>query len=236
MIRTKLLAFSGRKSSAKTTVAEFLQRESKRIWGETADCRVYYFADELKRVCSDLLGIPAKLCWGSEDDKNQLTDILWENLPHYEELRQKAMRESLQTADFTCNASENERAIQARYEVLCPKGRMTVRQVLQHVGTEIFRRMCPGVWIDSLLRKIKREAPTHAIIADMRFPDEGDAVLAEGGSVYRLTRCVHHGDNHASEIAMDDYPRFTAVFDNANMSLEQQEVAIRGYFSERVAA
>ena len=109
-------------------------------------------------------------------------------------------------------------------------GAMTARQVLQYVGTNIFRKMYGDVWVNSCLRQIEQEAPDLAIITDVRFPNEVEAVQKTGGKVMRFTRSPFKDDNHASESSLDknvyDWGKFDFVIDNAKMSISQQNEAI----------
>lgn len=108
-------------------------------------------------------------------------------------------------------------------------GPLTVRQLLQYLGTEVFRAMKPSVWSDALMRLIAAERPDYAIIADCRFPDEVAAVQAAGGRVIRLTRGMD-ADAHESERALDpdrfDWSRFGAVIANANMNKAEQRAEL----------
>lgn len=41
----------------------------------------FSFAEPLKDICTNLVGIPVESVWGSGEDKNKLTSILWEDFP-----------------------------------------------------------------------------------------------------------------------------------------------------------
>ena len=43
--------------------------------------RMYSFADELKRFCIRVLGLSVNSCFGTEDEKNSPTHLLWQNMP-----------------------------------------------------------------------------------------------------------------------------------------------------------
>tara|TARA_R100001244_G_scaffold120565_1_gene90177 strand:- start:2776 stop:3039 length:264 start_codon:yes stop_codon:yes gene_type:complete len=64
-----------------------------------------------------------------------------------------------------------------------------------------------------------------AIVPDVRFPNEADAIKQAGGKVIRLTRSPHD-DQHESETALDDYEGFDHVLDNANSSLDETNRAL----------
>jgi len=61
-----IVGLSGKKGSGKSTVAEYLK---SRIEGAV----VISFADPLKKMTSDLFGVPMKQLIGSEDEKNLMT-------------------------------------------------------------------------------------------------------------------------------------------------------------------
>lgn len=106
---------------------------------------------------------------------------------------------------------------------------LTAREVMQMVGTDMFRAMQKNVWSSATIRKIQNEKPELAIIADCRFPNEVDAVKGAGGIVIKLTRNPHDSD-HASEIALDpnnfDQSNFDLVVDNHNISIDEQNTSL----------
>ena len=68
------------------------------------------------------------------------------------------------------------------------KGYMTIREVLQYVGTDMFRGLDPSIWVNACLNQIKKEQPELALISDARFENEIKAIQQEGGFVVGLTR------------------------------------------------
>lgn len=47
--------------------------------------KTYHFADELKSMCYRLFGIKIEQVYGSDDQKNELTNILWDDMPENNE-------------------------------------------------------------------------------------------------------------------------------------------------------
>jgi hypothetical protein len=98
------------------------------------------------------------------------------------------------------------------------KGYMTSRELLQYFGTDVMRQMSENVWVDHALKSIVGEQSELAIIADVRFPNEVDAIKAAGGKVIRLTR-EYEKDQHESESALDkdnyDWDNFDFIIDNS---------------------
>ena len=101
--------------------------------------------------------------------------------------------------------------------------KMTARELLQHFGTDIMRKMNTDVWVNHTLRTIKSEQSSLAIIADVRFPNEVESIKSAGGKVIRLTREFKE-DGHSSETALDkdnyDWSNFDLIIDNASNSTE----------------
>lgn len=188
----------------------------------------YSFADNLKRkVCMDVLGLSHEQCFGTDEQKNSLTHLKWENMPGV-------------TTEVT-PSDPIDKEISGRlgkyYEkclsglVYHKPGPMTAREVMQFVGTDIFRKMYGDVWAESTIRTIQKEGSEFAIITDCRFPNEVDVVKRSGGKVVRFTRGpASSKDLHASEIALDkdkyDWQKFDAVIDNADMTIAQQNEAL----------
>ena len=103
--------------------------------------------------------------------------------------------------------------------MLLPCGR-TVRDLLQVVGTDMFRGLWSDVWVNAFRSKIQfygdgrprvvyqkegaREC-SKVLVPDVRFPNEVKCIQDMGGIVIRLTRCPHPADDHESETALDHY-------------------------------
>jgi hypothetical protein len=109
----------------------------------------------------------------------------------------------------------------------CPpdkNGFMTVRDFLQHFGTNIVRKIYNNAWVNATINKIVAEDSEIAIIPDVRFPNEVEAIQKNGGVVIRLTRDLHHSD-HESEVALDkenyDWKNFDHIIDNTSINIEE---------------
>jgi len=188
---TKIIAFAGRKQSGKTTSAEFVAN----LFWKYGDSKIYNFADPLKSLCIDILGLEYRQCYGSDEDKNELVNCYSDN------------------------------------------HQLTAREVLQIVGTDMFRKMQNNVWSDATIRKILRDKLSIAIIADCRFPNEVDAIKKAGGLVIKLTRNPYNSF-HASETALDaeqyDQNNFDYIVDNNDLSITEQNEQINLYLGKFV--
>tara|TARA_Y100001978_G_C23650049_1_gene412921 strand:- start:747 stop:1301 length:555 start_codon:yes stop_codon:yes gene_type:complete len=158
-----------------------------------ADVKIYNFADTLKELCIDVLGLTYEQCYGTDEEKNSTTNI---NL-----------------SDAVFDTMRNRK--------------MTAREVMQYVGTDFFRRIYPNVWVDSTIRKIKKDKSFLSVVVDCRFPNEIEGIRQAGGKVVRLTRNIFGDEDlHPSETALDKYDEFDYVIDNQSMSISQQNEAL----------
>lgn len=87
---------------------------------------------------------------------------------------------------------------------------VTVRSVLQLLGTEIGHQLGASIWVDKLMYRIKamQEADPSliVIITDVRFPTEAGKILISGGTLIRLeVPGQDNTDQHPSETALDGY-------------------------------
>lgn len=74
-----IIAFAGRKQSGKSSGAEFLKKEYYKIFKHDSEYeyQVYSFADMLKKVCVEILGLDPRQCYGEDEYKNQLVNCRW---------------------------------------------------------------------------------------------------------------------------------------------------------------
>ena len=83
---------------------------------------------------------------------------------------------------------------------------MAAREFMQFFGTDVCRKIYEPIWVNSCIKQdTTRSNQELAIIADVRFPNEAEAIEKAGGRLVRLTRKVFE-DSHSSEVALDDYP------------------------------
>lgn len=86
--------------------------------------------------------------------------------------------------------------------------------LLQVVGTDIFRKRNPDIWVRVLEDTLQEQQPEVAIITDMRFPNEAEMIKRLGGVTIDVQRIDVSGAPyvapdrdplHASETALDGY-------------------------------
>lgn len=200
---TKIIAFSGRKQSGKSTAGEYLQQLIYSA-NPKINVKTYSFADPLKKnICVDLLGLTPQQCWGSDEDKNSLTKLLWENMPGY-------------TGNLT--------------------GYMTAREVMEYVGTKMFRKIKNNIWVEATLNQIQKDNADVALLLDNRFPNEVDPILDIGGYVVRLTRNPFNSSAEP-EVALDpdryDWSKFSCIIDNQNITIDEKNELIKKFLMNK---
>ena len=110
-------------------------------------------------------------------------------------------------------------------------GRMTHREFLQFLGTDLCRKIYDDVWHEKLTKDIMTEQPLLAIIDDCRFINEVEAIHSISGKVIYLTRNPYE-DNHSSEAELKKYNNFDKVINNDNLSIHETNVKIMETFEE----
>jgi hypothetical protein len=168
---------------------------------------VVHFADALKRACSEIFGIPLS-DMETETGKQKLTDVKWplDYCGWYEGMGGPHDYPIWVAYDDPLFSEGNAQRVNPVF--------MTVREVLQFVGTELFRtQMEPEVWVKSIFRRRYADDDV-VVIADCRFPNEAEFARERGLliNVQRDTGIEH--DGHASETALDGYMGYHEVVQN----------------------
>lgn len=215
---TKILLITGKAQSGKDTSADYIIANSRH------NCERFSFAYALKRFCVDVFGVPENQIFGSDEEKNLPTHLLWDNLPLAYDERLELKRRLFGYPN--------------------PKEFLTGRHLLQIFGTEICRRMYADCWAFNTLKRIYDSNPEVAIVTDVRFPNEINIFeqlqerfphylekIDPQITVIRLLRNPLD-KQHESEIALDNFD-FTSLrnckihqIDNENLSQDQKEMLL----------
>lgn len=246
---TLIIGISGKKQSGKTSLCQFIQSwYAKQFMPElevTAeqdeygnvvyrktdgtlydgvpkplkdDCAIFNFADPLKDlICRRVLGLSYGQTSGTDEQKNSLTPYSWERMPNGIAFRY--------SEEWVSNGDPESMDFGGLVKV--PRtGFMTAREIMQVVGTDIFRQcFTDSVWVDAAFNCIDEDKPKVALIADVRFSSEVDSIIERGGHVIRLERRVSD-DNHPSETELDDYDFASSgrchLIGNAEQTMEEK--------------
>lgn len=112
---------------------------------------------------------------------------------------------------------DDEQLYGNRKEEIDERWGITPREVMQFLGTEVFREKIQDLitnigenfWVravENKISKLKAENPdVKIVITDVRFENERDVIRNLGGIVVRVKRNINNGinDNHPSEIFID---------------------------------
>ena len=108
--------------------------------------------------------------------------------------------------------------------------------LLQVLGTDVFRRKDPEVWLRTLYYKIKDKSPRVAVITDVRFENEAAFVQEMGGYLIKVNRLNDDGSpfvapdrspNHPSETALDSFDDWNYVINAGSGRLDLIEKSVR---------
>lgn len=103
-----------------------------------------------------------------------------------------------------------------------------VRRILQNFGVGI-RAIDEDFWLRTTLTRAL-DARNPAVITDVRFPNEADAIRENGGTLVRIFRPgLDSSDSHASETALDDYEPDVTVMNVGTLD-ELASIARSMYF------
>lgn len=235
-----IIGISGKKQSGKSVLAEDIQKALLSKNKSIGQVKIYSFADCLKKLCIDILDLSFEQCYGTDRDKNSLTQYKWEKLPEEINLKYSnswfmdgfGLLEEEEWNKICINGCPNK-----DYPAL-REGFMTVREVFQVVGTNVFREyFSDDIWVRATFRQIIKDNPQIALISDVRFPSEVDGVIDNGGYIIRLLRNRDSEDLHKSETALDDYDFVSwgervCIVDNRNLSIEEKNKIVFKYLDE----
>ena len=179
-MQTKIIIITGKAQSGKDTSANYLISE---LSNNGYHCDIYPFAGALKSMCCSLFGLSITQCWGSNEQKDSNTKIRWKDLPLCKGKIAKLMIEKYpKTSDDF----------------------MTARELMQVLGTDIFRKMDEDCWVRATVERINNDNLDFAIVSDARFPNEIEFLLPFDPIVIKLNRNAL-SNSHISETALDNY-------------------------------
>jgi len=161
------------------------------------------FAGPIKEFCVNVLNLEYNSIYGSDDEKNSVTQYAWENMPEHIK-----------------SAYNSEKS-----------GSMTSREIMQILGTDIFRNyFSQSIWVDCLINRVKKSDADVIFVDDLRFNNEAVALMKEDAMIIHLQRMWGKGGVHKSENGLDlslftGYPHFYSIPDVDIMS--KNDIAFR---------
>lgn len=109
-------------------------------------------------------------------------------------------------------------------ETIIPEWGMSARQILQVVGTDMFRKTFDeNFWVKVGLKNIQKlnKAGYNIVVSDCRFPNELATIKDLGGKAIKIVRIGQiSDDDHASETSLDSYEDWDFVFEAVTGDLD----------------
>ncbi len=198
-----IFGISGQKGSGKSTLADDISQFCYDSFEDGPRKIATFFrtpfAGPIKDIAVNLLGLDPQFIYGDDNAKNTLTIYPWGDMPHYLRLQ----------ADGKAPPADQL---------------MTHREILQELGSGIFRQMWPEAFCNAwktTVQQIPLECGHPIVFADdLRFPNEMRTIVDYANFNYyryfliRLTRGTTT-DKHDSETSLsNNSPGFTFVIDN----------------------
>jgi len=118
-------------------------------------------------------------------------------------------------------------------EQIVPDLGLSVRQVLQKIGTEVAREIYDETWIRMLKKRISEDrrglfVEPLVVVTDVRFLNEAEAIWEMGGEVWRVDReGVDLDDTHPSELSILDIEPDFVLKNNSTLDALTVRIAKR---------
>lgn len=205
-----ILGLHGPAKAGKDTIADYLV--SKYGWGEKIS-----FAYNLKEMCKAVFNL-------TEDDVNTQEGKQRE-FATPKVFTQRNLGSVLYWMSKTHRNSHPPKGAKEAIKELVGTELHSPRHVLQFVGTDVCRMLVPTYHLDVVLETLRSSPDKNFVVTDVRFPNEGDAIIDEfGGIVFQVLRYPQTVDgvdrSHNSEVAMCDWGRFADTVDNQKDGLD----------------
>ncbi len=204
-----VLGVSGPASSGKDTVGNYLV--SRFGWGRLS------FARNLKDMCQHVFGLTD---WQVDDEKGKRAEFYAPMELTFTHVGAILTWMSRTHGSVGFPSVEERKRRYGKVKDLIGLTLTTPREILQLVGTDICRTLVPNYHLDIVAQQLDTHPETNWVITDVRFPNEADLLKdSYSAHVIRLERPsldqTQGFYSHASEVAMADWGKFSAVIDNS---------------------
>jgi len=183
----KIVAFFGEAGSGKDTLTNSLVKNY--------DFKRFAFSDELKRILSITYSIPIRYF-----NDRKLKDDSFPIPIFHNEMHHKALE------NFFCDHSNNPFVEFSEYKFSSP------REMMQLVGTEIFRAADPLYWCKVIEAQIRDEE--RVVISDGRFEDERNWINLYNSQLILIKRNSKNGTKHKSENDFGNDDEYDTIIHN----------------------
>jgi len=200
-----IIGISGKARSGKDTFATMLATELNKVsWPSYV---MMAFANELKLRCQAAFDLTFEQLWGEDKEK-------------YDQRYPKARG----ILPYCIGNRDDGKGL----EVLEERKHWTAREIMQDYGA-FYRTIDNQFWIKNLFKVAEEKEYTSVIVTDVRYINEADYIIDNGGYVIRVERENKdsvHNEEHPSEVELDGYNRFDFVIDNSGTLKQLEEAAV----------
>ena len=228
-----IIGVSGKSQSGKDTIAKIIQYLTTNIkhsyrFLDFIDATVNYEIDinlssnwEIKKFADPVKDI---VCIITGCTRDQLEDIDFKNskLPDewirygYADGFYRDREDNTVMNNVQCSKEKYEEELRVNWQTAY-KHHATYREVLQFIGTDLFRnKLHEDTWVNALFNSYKPidrrtiQDPDDSninypnwIITDVRFPNEAKAITDRGGIIIRVNRPIRHSEGLYGELTED---------------------------------
>jgi hypothetical protein len=184
------------------------------------------FLDPLETTCVNVVGISGRKRCG----KDTAADILCEEYGY----EKYSFADPIKSACREIFGFDDDQLYGSKKEDPDSYWGFSPREAMQVFGTDSFRdHFGSDIWVRRLFQRLRLWLPRRAVIPDVRFPNEVEAIQNIGGRVIRIDASVRLGsdDTHPSESSLSSYDGFDHTIDN-NGTEQQFKERIKQYFSD----
>ncbi len=218
---TKIIGISGRKQAGKNTVANIINGDVIKRLEMVEDFAI----DNSGQLNIKTVNQQGESGWGVFDVLRKDAEFLdyaekslfpYVKVYHFADYLKKICVELFDLTPQQVYGTDDDKNTETPYD-------MTAREFLQYFGTDVMRKIKDTIWVDRAIKTIKEEESAVAIIPDVRFPNEVDAIHKAGGVCLRLTRDPYESE-HTCECALDhdvyDWDNFDGIVHNGKYELK----------------
>lgn len=172
---------------------EFVRYAQNKIYPHV---KIFSFADLLKEFVHNMFGVSYECLYGSDEQKNTPTKILWSSLI-------KVVPSKL------------------KQDYKNKNGFVTVRELLQVFGSDVCRSIYEDCHVDSCYNSILEYNSDISIIDDGRFENEILVSKKHEAKIIKLSYKPNN-DNHSSETSLDNLPETAYDYIIPDCNLEEK--------------
>lgn len=188
----------------------------------------YSFADTLKEIAITLFGLSYEQVYGDDSYKNQrIPHLRWENMPGV--CTNEKFFTFMQSVMDELDEDEEDEGYKLIYHAAGP---MTAREFLQFLGTDVMRKMYEPIWVERLIKDIQLEQPAIAVVDDVRFLNEIEALQAVGAKVIGLSRNPFESSHASEQVVKENWDKLDHVIDNNEGGIHSMCKSLISYLNE----